>query len=70
MVLCGVARCLAKKLYNLSSRLLGFFQPTFTVCTAVSANPLLEGRYGEHLTELFKLITGETASIVRHNGVG
>ena len=51
VVLCGVTRYRVKKLHRRSSRLpVVFFNPAFTVCTARSANPLLDGWYGEHLT--------------------
>lgn len=48
--------------------------PSLSLC--LSANPLLEEWYGEHLmfdvvcsTERFKLLISERASIVRHDGV-
>ena len=51
VVLCGVTRYRLKKLHRRSSRLpVVFFNSAFIVCTARSANPLLEGWYGEHLT--------------------
>ena len=51
VLLCGVTRYRVKKLHRRSSRLpVVFFNPAFTVCTALSANPLLDGWYGEHLT--------------------
>ena len=49
--LCGVTRYRVKTLHRRSSRLpVVFFNPAFAVCTALSANPLLDGRYDEHLT--------------------